>query len=52
MWQKEAVRLFGSWKASRCDFFIIMKKKVKSIRNTDNDNAGMVGSLKTGGWFG
>ena len=32
--------------------FLITKKKVRSIRGTDNDNAGMVGSLKTGGRFG
>ena len=51
-WQKEAVGLFGSWKASRCVFSII-KKKVRSMRSTDNDNAGlMLGSLKTSRWFG
>ena len=32
--------------------FLIMKKKVRSIRSTDNDNAGLLGSLKTGRWYG
>ena len=44
-WQKEAVKLFGSWKASRC-VFLIMKKKVRSMRSTDNDDVVGLGSRK------